>query len=123
MLRSLFVKLSEIILKLRTEDFVSKWNKIILRLAILVMVFFSSQAMGQDRIELLRVAHEGLHYFLVSVLVSPGFTKNLKPEQKAFFDELTLMLEQGSALRFYEAQKISGFKTGSKVNTFAYTNV
>ena len=99
---------------------VSYWNTVVLFIMLAISTNLANAA--TDKVELIKVAHEGLNYFLVSASFNPSFSKSLTSEQRSIVSELSLMLNEASALRFYEENKIDGFARNDGSRIFGYVD-
>ncbi len=97
---------------------VSKWV-----VGLLIGFSLSTAALAApERTDLIKIANEGLSYFLASASFNKAFVNSLTPEQKIIVNELSQILEENSAIKFYEANKIEGFPMADGRRTFAYVD-
>lgn len=97
---------------------VSKWVS-----SLIVCICLSTHAFAAtERTDLIKVAYEGLSYFLVSASSNKAFFSALTAEQKAVAIELSQILEESSAIKFYQANKIEGFKMPDGRQMYAYVD-
>lgn len=98
---------------------VSKWSSSFIFGGLL---FSAVSFAASERSDLIRIANEGFHYFLVSASFDKAFVNSLTSEQKTIMQELSEILEESSALKFYKAHKIQSFSMQDGSQMYAYVD-
>lgn len=73
-----------------------------------------------ERQPLIQLADRGLFYFLHTALNDASFVTELKPEEKKMADQLSLLLEFVSDLRWFNENKVQFYKKRVKENDVFY---
>jgi hypothetical protein len=82
-------------------------------------------ATATERQPVILMANQGLFYFLHMAINDEAFAKDLKPEEKQMADKLYQVLEQVSALRWFNENQVEFYpttKNGRQSYLFAYVD-